>query len=418
MRRSLLLILTLLLPVFAGAQDDDKNPAILAMIRENPSRAGNNTAPYEFLPAAETPVPRGYKPFYISHYGRHGSRSNWAGSTYGRMQQFFAKAAEEGILTAAGDSVRSEIEAIILNHNGMDGRLTYRGTREHRAIAARMYNKYKGVFRHGKVSAVGSNSRRCLVSMAAFTGELLAHRPQLDIHWDNGDVYMPYISTDDGPEISKKAHAILAAHREAFPPDTAAFYRRIFSDPGKARRLEPDVYRLMLECFDMGRIAASFDLDDCIFHYLGEDAVYHYSENLSMNLYLRQCNSLDFGDERMKKEGPILRDLIDKADAAIRTGEYCADLRFGHDYQLLAYAARLGVEGVGERLTAEQCRRNWFGFLYSPFAGNLQLIFYRGRKGDVLVKCYINEREARLIGLPGGPYYPWEDVKKMLMQYL
>ena len=160
------------------------------------------------------------------------------------------------------------------------------------------------------------------------------------------------------------------------------------------------------------------DLDDCIFHYLGEDAVYHYSENLSMNLYLRQCNSLDFGDERMKKEGPILRDLIDKADAAIRTGEYCADLRFGHDYQLLAYAARLGVEGVGERLTAEQCRRNWFGFLYSPFAGNLQLIFYRGRKGDVLVKCYINEREARLIGLPGGPYYPWEDVKKMLMQYL
>ena len=29
---------------------------------------------YEYRPAEAEPVPEGYVPFYISHYGRHGSR--------------------------------------------------------------------------------------------------------------------------------------------------------------------------------------------------------------------------------------------------------------------------------------------------------------------------------------------------------
>jgi len=78
------------------------------------------------------------------------------------------------------------------------------------------------------------------------------------------------------------------------------------------------------------------------------------------------------------------------------------------------------VEGVGERLTAEQCRRNWFGFLYTPFAGNLQLIFFRNnRGGDTLVQVLLNGREARLpIETDCAPYYHWHDVKRYYLRKL
>ena len=55
---------------------------------------------------------------------------------------------------------------------------------------------------------------------------------------------------------------------------------------------------------------------------------------------------------------------------------------------------------------------NWPCWQYSPFAGNLQMIFYKNAAGDVLVKFYINERETELLCLDGGPYYKWEDVKQ------
>ena len=39
-----------------------------------PERAGGIYHSYEYRPAAAAPAPDGYTPFYISHYGRHGSR--------------------------------------------------------------------------------------------------------------------------------------------------------------------------------------------------------------------------------------------------------------------------------------------------------------------------------------------------------
>ena len=52
-------------------------------------------------------------------------------------------------------------------------------------------------------------------------------------------------------------------------------------------------------------------------------------------------------------------------------------------------------------------------------ASNLQIIFYRNKKGDVLVKFLYQEKERLLRGLEPvtGPYYRWEDVKSNLEGY-
>ena len=77
MKRFLLALTVLLLTVGSYAQSSDIDPTLMDELKENIFRVGVNMDPYEYIPGPRTAVPKGYKPFYISHYGRHGSRSNW-----------------------------------------------------------------------------------------------------------------------------------------------------------------------------------------------------------------------------------------------------------------------------------------------------------------------------------------------------
>ena len=60
--RLLVVAVVLLCSGTLSAQDD-----YASLIRENPDRAAGVHHSYEYLPSAETAVPRGYKPFYVSH---------------------------------------------------------------------------------------------------------------------------------------------------------------------------------------------------------------------------------------------------------------------------------------------------------------------------------------------------------------
>ena len=81
------------------------NPAKEAWLQENLLRAGINTCPYEFEPLYDTPAPKGFHPFYISHYGRHGSRSDWGRKDYSKVISILSKAKEQQILTKEGYSL-------------------------------------------------------------------------------------------------------------------------------------------------------------------------------------------------------------------------------------------------------------------------------------------------------------------------
>ena len=96
--------------VAAGAQvnyQDYPNPEFARMIDENPAIACLNACPYDLVaePGPDTKAPRGYKPFYISHYGRHGSRSGWDQEKYDKIINTLTAAKEAGILSASGDSL-------------------------------------------------------------------------------------------------------------------------------------------------------------------------------------------------------------------------------------------------------------------------------------------------------------------------
>ena len=77
--RSLNLWLPALAVLAAGSVAAQTAPEEIAA---NPERSAGVYHSYEYLPSEEVPVPKGYHPFYISHYGRHGSRYHYAEELY------------------------------------------------------------------------------------------------------------------------------------------------------------------------------------------------------------------------------------------------------------------------------------------------------------------------------------------------
>ena len=409
------LLISLLLLAFAAASHAQLSPQMDAYLREFPQRASFNVHAYEFHPLKDTPAPRGFKPFYISHYGRHGSRSHSTDEPYVLLKDCLEAAAREGIITASGDSLLACARQMIRLHDGMEGRLTPRGAREHEMLARRMYGRYPQVFRHGEVHAISSDVPRCLVSMAAFTSSLRACKKDLVMTWDSGVKFQRFIASGSGSAIKQKALDIIHGPLTDIPIDTIAVFARFFKDPVRGKELAGVKPKSFISAiFTLAQFAEAYDIDENRFSFLPWEAVETAYARHALNFYLGHCNSAPFGDERMPRARPLVMEVVRKADEAIAGAPVAADLIFGHDLPFLALCAYFGLEGYGyPRLTAEEAYRNWNGARYCPFATNLQIVFYRNRKGLVLVKFLANEEETLIPELKAysGPYYRWDDVK-------
>ena len=416
------LILAALLVICAAAAAQHRSEAAIKALNEDITRAACNHNSYEFFPIKDTPAPKGYKPFYISHYGRHGSRSGWGGDRYAYVIHVLERGEKAGILTPGGDSLLAATRKEFALYGGMDGRLTPRGVREHAAIADRMYSRYPQVFKgKKKVRAVSSTVQRCIVSMTGFTNSLVRRNPKLDILPDTGERIMEYISPDgDWQEATKLAYEKAQEEVRKLPDDTLGVLDRIFTDPAAGLKLVPSPKRLTDCIFTVAEMAEDFDIEENLFRFLPFDAIYRRWAKHNLSLYTGHCNSVESGTACVEMAKPTVDDIVSKADEAIAGGEYAADLRFGHDYPLLSLVSYLGIEGVGERYAADEICDNWLAFWEIPMASNLQMIFYRSKKGPVLVKFLYQEQERLLRGLKpvSGPYYRWDDVKANIAGYL
>ena len=413
-------ILTFLLCCVAltSAAQSIPDEALYRAIREVPQRAGINLRSYEFNPLHDTPAPAGYQPFYISHYGRHGSRSNSDGHNYLRLIKQLEAARKDGALTADGEHLLEVTRCVNEANQGMSGRLTPRGREEHRRLAERMYRRYSAVFRKGsrRIFAASSIVPRCLVSMNAFTMELKALQRNLDIDIDTGERFMEYIGKSGSSELRNKVRAINDSIEKAYVPDTLYVLTRLFKDPAAARRYVPSATKLTRDVFNTAKSTDAFDIEENLFRYLNERDVWHWASQASLNIYLCQANSEAYGAERMKRASDLAGDIVRRADEVIAGAPRSADLRFGHDFPFIGLVSYLGLEGVSRRLSADVARGEWDGSRYTPFAANLQMVFYRNRKKEVLVKFLMNEKETLIPELSAvkGPYYRWDDVKALI----
>ena len=100
MKTKLTLALLLLVTVGAAAQTTRRE-----MSRDIDRMGSNYFADPGPSQKVLTPAPAGYKPFYISHYGRHGSRYMTDNKYYIRSIAMLDSAAKAGLLTPKGAEV-------------------------------------------------------------------------------------------------------------------------------------------------------------------------------------------------------------------------------------------------------------------------------------------------------------------------
>ncbi len=404
-----LLLLTLALPL--GAQTAREE------IAADPAKAAGLHYAYPGPQTAQTPAPKGYKPFYVSHFGRHGSRWHTTDEDYRIPLAVLEAAHEAQALTPLGEEVLVKARAMAEDGRNRTGELTRLGTRQHQAVAERMFRYFPEAFRgKAKVTANSTTSHRVMMSMFYFCNTLKSLNPEMEIDLNS--------SRRDGSFVSNR---VKRPEGVAAPYDVRAEKERmkqlalqperlmgaLFSDPAfVAGKQEQKSF--MWNLYYLAEMAQNNELDSLSFlDVFTPDELYDCwrADNYDMYLYAADPRAQDVIVPSCK---PMIAHILDRADEIIASGGHGATLRFSHDSYLVPMAVCLRLDGcTGTTEDPEHCDEAFIDYKISPMCGNIQIVFFRNRKGEVLVKFLLNENE---VGIPleteCWPYYRWEDVRR------
>ena len=101
-------------------------------------RSAANYYAYPEPTVEQTAPPAGYKPFYLSHYARHGSRFLINPDDYEKPLAVMREADENGVLTELGKKTLCVLDSVSRMAKSRYGELTPLGARQHKGIAERM----------------------------------------------------------------------------------------------------------------------------------------------------------------------------------------------------------------------------------------------------------------------------------------
>ena len=193
MKRNAFIVILLSIAIIGFAQQARKD------FKADRSLSASNYLAYPGpLQKKLTPAPSGYEPFYLSHYGRHGSRWLIGDSDYNKPVVLLEKADSLGKLTPKGKDVLAKLRIMRDAAMGRDGELTQRGALQHKQIAERMLKNFPQIFA-GKtnVDAKSTVVIRCILSMENALQEMTKMNPQLNITHDASYHDMYYMNYDD-----------------------------------------------------------------------------------------------------------------------------------------------------------------------------------------------------------------------------
>lgn len=374
----------------------------------------------------DTPAPKGYRPFYISHVGRHGSRYDLGeGGAFDLVATTLSEARKAGILTAQGEELARQIGIMIDDADGMYEMLTKRGAVEHREIASRMMSRFPDVFSlksRNQVDAVSSTVQRCILSMSNFLLEVQREKPGMQVTMDTGQKYMRYLMVWDskgraqqktvGPDSDRYVQSNLNPSR---------LYSVLFTDEEKARSYG-DPYEFCEELFTCASYTETMSLEGVvdIHSFFTPEELYVLATNDSDVFYTENGNSQLYGDVTAQQGIRMLGDIVRKADEAMASdSRRAADLRFTHDTALLPMVSLMSFSGMDLRLSQTEAHEQWCTGDMIPMGSNLQMIFYKSPKSsEILVKVLYNEQERTFSALTpvAGVYYKWSELKAYFTQ--
>lgn len=428
MRKSFLMILLIVCALLAQAQTRQQMGGV-----------------YYAYPAPKKPVsvkaPEGYTPFYISHYGRHGSRWLPSDSRYTWVNHHFD---DETNLTPLGKKVKGWLTQVWENAKRNGGKLTKLGEKQHRGIADRMAHNFPQIFAKGNhVQARSSVVDRCAKSMLAFTDELRQLQPSLDmdVKTDSADMAWIAYTSPEVKALENRTHIVAKVS-----PDR--FLHQLFKDITKVDdpiKLMSEIHTIASSIQDVGLNFKSYprQIEKGLYElFTDEEFKAFYDAN---NLRMTICNGEYPTNERIPARSAISlwENVEAEADKALASDRPSATLRFGHDtslYRLYSlmnmFFARPDACCDTDAKMASYKKESDAMDVVVPMAANLQLVFYKKKQWDraypesnVLVRILCNERNVGELNLNAyiynddiedmaGNYYTWASLKNYMHEYI
>lgn len=386
-----------------------------------------------------TKAPKGYVPFHMEHYGRHGSRWLLNNEKYDRPVEYLEKAARNGKLTPRGESLLKQLTEIRDASRNRVGELTPLGHRQHRDIARRMTENFPEIFVPGThVDAKSTVVIRCILSMANEIAELQKICPELIVTCDASRAtqkILAYNSTDSvAKKLARKTEKeYMKRYRDELTKnygDHSAFISKVFNDPAFVAD-SLDEAKVFDAIFDVAVNTQSHD-DQADFYDVFTPEELHNNWLVNNASWYLSAGSSSHTDYRVPyNQRVLLRNIIESADTAMVSPRLSANLRFGHESIVLPLIILMGINDSAydlPELTADAPSRlaeHWRNYEIFPMGSNIQMIFYRPTKkaaytpDEVLVKVLLNEQEATLpVKAVSGPYYRWKDLRDLYMSKL
>ena len=406
-----------------------RGQVVLDIIRQSPGYASCNYDVYpDSIPDKLTAAPHGKKPFYISHYGRHGSRYINRRSGYEIPYKMIVQANGVDELTAMGKRVFSEMNFILNDSEDRWGDLTTLGKIQQLQIARRMIDRFPEVFADSaNVSAISTVVPRCMMSMESFLIGLTQQNPRLRITMDASRRTQGYMNYQDPllrinkmtPEAQKAYDAYIASR-----VGNSRLMEMLFKNPDIVKELVDETF-FSYYLMKMGLFQLNTHLNQNTFLtdlFTAED-LYRMWQIDNVLWYVRYGFCPLNGGDYPYTQRHLLRQIIADADSCLRLDTPGAQLRFGHDTVLLPLVCLLGINGYDLQTNnlEEIETRGWWSSSVFPMGSNVQFIFYRSspRDKDVLFKVLLNEQEARLpIRTDCAPYYHWRDFRRHYLKKL
>ena len=428
MRKSFLMILLMACALLAQAQTRQQMGGV-----------------YYAYPAPQKPVsmkaPEGYTAFYVSHYGRHGSRWLPSDSRYTWVNHHFD---DETNLTPLGKKVKGWLTQVWENAKGNGGKLTKLGEKQHRGIADRMAHNFPQIFAKGNhVQARSSVVDRCAKSMMAFTDELRQLQPSLDmdVKTDSADMAWIAYTSPEVKALENRTHIVAKVS-----PDR--FLHQLFKDITKVDdpiKLMSEIHTIASSIQDVGLNFKSYprQIEKGLYGlFTDEEFKAFYDAN---NLRMTICNGEYPTNERIPARSAISlwENVEAEADKALASDRPSATLRFGHDtslYRLYSlmnmFFARPDACCDTDAKMASYKKESDAMDVVVPMAANLQLVFYKKKQWDraypesnVLVRILCNERNVGELNLNAyiynddiedmaGNYYTWASLKNYMHEYI
>ena len=292
---------------------------------------------------------------------------------------------------------------------------------------------WKPVFRGRRtIEARSTQTNRTIISMAAACDEYRRLDPRLIIRFDASAADMgilnptsKYNPRAEERDWSRSFEADTARWNPSFNAlwndnlDPDHYFGRFFKDPSFVLRVFKDYVSAARAVYFYLAFSETLGPEESLMYLMDPEDAWKAWECENFRMYSCCGDTPLYHGRNWALEEALLRDFVQYWEEDIAGGDVAARLRFGHDYKISGTLVLLKAEGW-DKCEADP-HKVWqiYDYGHMPMASTLLFALYRNSKGEVLVRCSLDEvpqhfpiacfKDGR--GREWRDYYRWEDFR-------